>query len=272
MGFFKKLFEKKECDLCGGEIGLLGNRKLEDGNMCKDCAKKLSPWFSERRSSTIEQIREQLAYREENYRQLQDFRVENILGDYNKMYIEEVNGIPTRFYVTDARDPMEANPDIIAFKDVITCVTDIRNTRNELKRKNANGEMVSYSPPKYEYTYQFQIEMTIRNNPYFDSIRFQVHSFPVRVTMEERSVGFLGAALGVREMEPTYDHAYQKCKKLCEQIEQIVADGKHAAMAAPVAQEAVAEEPETVSRPSSCPVCGAPAGEGKFCEYCGAKL
>lgn len=56
MGLFGKLFEKKECAICGGEIGLLGNRKLEDGNMCKACASKLSPWFDERRHSTVEQI------------------------------------------------------------------------------------------------------------------------------------------------------------------------------------------------------------------------
>ena len=40
MGFFGKLFEKKNCDICGGEIGLLGNRKLEDGNLCKESARK----------------------------------------------------------------------------------------------------------------------------------------------------------------------------------------------------------------------------------------
>ena len=33
------LFSKKSCDVCGGKIGLLGNRKLEDGNLCKECAK-----------------------------------------------------------------------------------------------------------------------------------------------------------------------------------------------------------------------------------------
>lgn len=43
MGFFGKLFEKKICSICGGEIGLLGNRKLADGNLCKKCARKLSP-------------------------------------------------------------------------------------------------------------------------------------------------------------------------------------------------------------------------------------
>ena len=27
------LFDKKYCDICGEKIGLLGNRKLEDGNL-----------------------------------------------------------------------------------------------------------------------------------------------------------------------------------------------------------------------------------------------
>jgi hypothetical protein len=53
MGFLGKLFEKKECSICGGPIGLMGNKKLEDGNMCKDCAAKLSPFFSERKNSTV---------------------------------------------------------------------------------------------------------------------------------------------------------------------------------------------------------------------------
>lgn len=29
------MFSKKQCSICGGDIGLLGNRKLEDGNCCK---------------------------------------------------------------------------------------------------------------------------------------------------------------------------------------------------------------------------------------------
>lgn len=69
MGFF----DKKYCDVCGEKIGLLGNRKLENGNLCKDCAAKLSPFFSERKSSTVEEIKEQLAYREENRKELERF-------------------------------------------------------------------------------------------------------------------------------------------------------------------------------------------------------
>ena len=54
MGILGKLFDKKECDICGGEIGMLGNRKLSDGNLCKQCASKLSPFMTDRRQSTVE--------------------------------------------------------------------------------------------------------------------------------------------------------------------------------------------------------------------------
>ena len=45
------LFDKKECSICGAKIGLLGNKKLSDGNMCKDCEKKLSVWFKNRKEA-----------------------------------------------------------------------------------------------------------------------------------------------------------------------------------------------------------------------------
>ena len=48
------LFDKKNCDICGEKIGLLGNRKLDDGNLCKNCDSKLSPWFEERRHRNTE--------------------------------------------------------------------------------------------------------------------------------------------------------------------------------------------------------------------------
>ena len=75
------LFDKKYCDICGEKIGLLGNRKLEDGNLCKDCAKKLSPWFSDRRRSTVEDIKGQLAYREENREKAAQFRTTRSFGE-----------------------------------------------------------------------------------------------------------------------------------------------------------------------------------------------
>lgn len=69
MGFF----DRKYCDICGEKIGLLGNRKLEDGNLCKECAQKLSRWFEERRHSTVEDIKCQLEYRKQNEKRYKAF-------------------------------------------------------------------------------------------------------------------------------------------------------------------------------------------------------
>ena len=77
------LFDKKICDICGEKIGLLGNRKLDDGNLCKDCAKKLSPWFEERRHSTVEDIKRQLEYREKNKKAVMDFCITRQINTRN---------------------------------------------------------------------------------------------------------------------------------------------------------------------------------------------
>ena len=101
MGLFGKIFDKKMCSICNGEIGLLGNRKLEDGNLCKDCASKLSPWFGERRSSTVAQIREQLDYREDNRQAVAAFNTTRSLGSNTKVLLDEDN---RKFMVTSARE------------------------------------------------------------------------------------------------------------------------------------------------------------------------
>ena len=86
------LFDKKFCDICGEKIGMLGNRKLEDGNLCKDCAKKLSPFCDDRRRSTVEQIRAHLQYREENKNALRAFAPTLTLGEDKKVYIDQMKG------------------------------------------------------------------------------------------------------------------------------------------------------------------------------------
>ena len=151
------LFDKKYCDICGEKIGLLGNRKLENGNLCKNCAKKLSPWFSDRRSSTVEEIKAQLAYREENRQKVAAFHTTRTLGTNTKVLLDEDAG---KFMVTRARDLQEANPDVLDFADVTGCNLDIDESRSELKREDKDGKEVSYNPPRYEYSYDFYITIS----------------------------------------------------------------------------------------------------------------
>ncbi len=58
-------FDKKICDICGGENWVIGKSKNWMTEICvRIVRKKLSPWFEERRHSTVEDIKRQLEYRE----------------------------------------------------------------------------------------------------------------------------------------------------------------------------------------------------------------
>ena len=117
------LFDKKYCSICGEKIGLFGNRKLEDVNLCKDCAKKLSPWFSDRRNSTVAEIKEQLEYRERNKEDVARFHTTRTLGSSTRILLDED---AQKFMVTYARNIQDANPDVLWFPTVAEALSAIR--------------------------------------------------------------------------------------------------------------------------------------------------
>ena len=252
MGLFD-VFKKKDCEICGKEVGMFGYKKLEDGEICKDCVKLLSPWFEDRRHATVAQIKDQIAYREQNAKEHENFTISRKIGDEEYyMYIEEVNGIPTRFFVTCRSDYKSENPDIISFKDVISCVTDIQVRDEEIKQKNAEGQMVSYNPRRYKHHHDFFIKMEIRNNPYFDEIKFRINGSSITLETVGDVRGSMGAAALAGVMQSvgistagvqtnslrnsSENRRYEECRMICQRIEQAVEDGKRGAAAAPVAQ------------------------------------
>lgn len=164
------LFDKKYCDICGEKIGLLGNRKLEDGNLCKNCAKKLSPFFSERRHSTVEDIKKQLAYREENEKQLNDFYPDKTFGESKKVYIDSAGG---RFIVTNMTDWRKYNPDLIELGQVRSVNTDIHENKTEIYYKDEEGNRKSYNPRRYECDYEFNVTILV-DSPWFDEIKLEL--------------------------------------------------------------------------------------------------
>ena len=288
MGLFDR-FKKQDCEICGKEVGIFGYKKLEDGEICKDCVKLLSPWFEDRRHSTVAQIKEQIAYRKQNEEELKNFQITRTLGDYEKIYIEEVNGVPTRFFVTQFGEGIEDNPDIISFQDVTSCVLDLDVHDEEMMQKDKEGNRVSYNPPRFQHHYNFIIRMEIRNNPYFDEVYFTVNSGVVTLeTIGGIGGGIRGAALsglmqgaGIHTANQTNSIAnsrehrrYNEYQMMCEKIIQTVEDGKRGAVEAPsgpAAQPPVTEAPVQAG-PKFCPNCGAPADGGKFCQHCGGKL
>jgi hypothetical protein len=283
MALFGKLFEKKVCSVCGGEIGLLGNRKLEDGNLCKVCAGKLSPWFADRRESTVAQIEEQLAYREANKEKVAAFNVTRTLGQNTKVLLDEDNGV---FMVTSARNLEEANPDVLAFTDVTGCELDIDESEDEITYRDKEGKEVSYNPPRYKYFYDFYIIIHV-NNPYFDDMRFKINGSSVEIDPTRgmpvgprptrpgaprpggaAAMGRMMNSMASRKsFNPETDPDYRNYLKMGEEIKEALMNVRQQARD----EMAAAAAPKMAV---TCPYCGAtttPDASG-CCEYCGGSV
>ena len=278
------LFDKKYCDICRGKIGLLGNRKLEDGNLCKDCAAKLSPFFSERRQSTVEEIRAQLAYREDNKSTVAAFHTTRSFGRNTKILLDED---ARKFMVTAARNLVEANPDVLDYSQVTGCNLDIDEHKTELKHPGPDGKQVSYVPPRYEYSYDFRVIISV-NHPYFDSITVRLNPNAVKVgqqpigRVDRHNAGaanvsavtgkivsnVLGVLAGqetstIASWNPEYNEYYNMGQEIVNTLTQ--------------AREGIRREVIDRNAPKmavTCPWCGAtttPDASG-CCEYCGGSL
>ena len=187
------LFDKKNCDVCGGKIGLLGNRKLKDGNLCKDCAAKLSPLFSERKQSSVAEIKEQLAYREENKKAAAAFNAARTLGAGKKVLVDDTAG---KFMVTSARKPAEENADVIDISQVTACELKIEESSGELYDRDSNDNEVSFNPPRYEHEFDFNMTIKVKS-PWFEEIRLRlVNSDIVVETSGSDTAGKGGPELG----------------------------------------------------------------------------
>ncbi len=280
MGFFGKLFDKKECSVCGNEIGLLGNRKLEDGNLCKSCAAKLSPWFSERRQSTVEEIKEQLAYREANQEKVSAFHITRTLGENTKVLLDEDAGM---FMVTAAKNLEDANPDVLSFSDVTGCKLDIDESKTEIEYEDAEGNRQSFDPRRYAYSYNFYIVLNV-NNPYFNEIRFLLNSSavdndeetlldgPEAVRRSRGGIrggfgGMMGSSLTSNAEEVRASVEYRQYEEMGREIRDALLQMR----------QQVRDEMAAAAAPKAavtCPFCGAtttPDASG-CCEFCGGAV
>ena len=260
MGFF----DRKYCDFCGNKIGMLGNRTLEDGNMCKDCASKLSPWFSERRHSNKAEIAAQLEYREANKAAVEAFHVTRTLGRHTKLLVDEDH---RKLAVTSARDLREANPDILDFSQVTGCDLDIDESRNEIKRKDKDGKPISYIPPRYEYSYNFHVTIHV-DHPFFDEIRYSLSNGYVKTG--ERSMAAAPGAWKLNQQGNLNSPAvrdYYEYMNMGAEIKELVMEMRRDARE----EIAAANAPK---KAVTCPFCGASTipDENGCCEYCGSAL
>ena len=259
------LFSKKVCDICGGEIGLLGNRKLEDGNLCKDCAKKLSPWMTDRRDSTVEEIRRHLLYRAQNQRVLATIHPTAAIGATTKVYIDEN---ARKFFVTHLTNWRDGNPDVIDFSQVIDVQTEVTEHRTEEYHRDREGRQVSFNPPRYRFSYQFDTTILV-DSPYFNRIKFELTGTrPDRLNSEEyRYYEQQADALRAMLMSAPTGAPAEKPATLAQTITQALNQ-----VAASASAAAAAAKPAAAQRGANQWACACGTlNAGNFCTNCGAK-
>ncbi|MBR0373814.1 MAG: DUF4428 domain-containing protein [Mogibacterium sp.] len=243
------LFDKKNCAICGKEIGMLGTVKLEDGVICKNCSGKLSPYFTGRKRTTVKEIEQQLAYREQNKKNLASFNPDIILGEKTKVYVESGSG---DFVVSSYTDWRNHNPDIITRKMLNACDIEVKEHQEELYTKDAEGKRVSYNPPQYEYEYEFIAHLSV-NSPYFDEIHFEIsdpNARPAGVnTLKFVEVQDLGRKLQATLLPNVYN--YNGVNTVTYNTTGTPTTG------------------QTAYGAWTCPYCGKVNADGNFCSGCG---
>lgn len=222
------LFDKKYCDFCGEKLGLFGHTTLQDGRICKDCASKLSRWWSIGKKTSMADIHEHLYYREDNKAKVAEFRITKSLGDYTKVLVDED---ARRVMITSSNDITKANPDVFELADITAARWDVEESKSEITYKTDKSAFTSYDPKRYEYKYNFYITAYVKN-PYFDTINFKVNSNYVSISPyaehEARLAEYRELQLkhmGAKPVTGDYytpnteeNEDYQAYKAMCEEI------------------------------------------------------
>ena len=166
MALFEKLFGKRDCEICGGDMGLLGNYKLADGDLCKKCAENISPIMRVTKDYTVAQIKEHLAYREENAKLLEEFNPTEEYGTGAKLFFDfEMK----RFAYARFGDWKDENADIIPFEQVTEVEIEIEDDEIEVENESEDENAEPVTVDVSSFTAYIKID-----SPWFSEIEIEL--------------------------------------------------------------------------------------------------
>ena len=186
------LFKKENCCICGGKTGML-DKKCLSGKVCKECVKKMSPWFDDYKNSSAGALDAQRLGREVDAGAVHAkiYNFSKIFGEFGVILIDEKEKRFVAFpdtskglfgnqrKVKSIEDVIDLGPDIIRFDQVEDFEIDIKEMTRE-EKQTVNGQQVSYNPPHILYMETFTLRMKI-NHPYVKSIYIQLNDGAVQI-------------------------------------------------------------------------------------------
>lgn len=174
------LFSRKECDVCKKKLSLAEGLKCLDGSICSECKKKMSPLFTDYKNTPIEKIKEHLVYREANKSRVKAFVAAETFGEYPKVMVDRKHNW---FIVTKATKLSDENPDVFDLSDTQNVLVEIEENKRELHFTNKKGKTCSYKPARYEFAYQFKVNIQT-NHPFIKMISLKITKEDVKIISE----------------------------------------------------------------------------------------
>ncbi|NLA71642.1 MAG: DUF4428 domain-containing protein [Clostridiaceae bacterium] len=237
------LFERKICDICGAKCGLLGGKKVKDGRLCSDCAKKQSPYLTSRKNFTVEEMKQHLDDRAKNMEIIEAFDPTRTIGSSLKLYLDDDRGL---WFVTKARRYQDVNPDVFTADQVLGARVDIvKSTRIETlepAEPARDGKPAKPAKTKEVTEYNFFVLLDV-SHPWVNQMRLQVNNSSI--------------AGGV--YHPDYKEADRDANEIVNALVEM--------------RDGVMIEKKEMAKPKQrviCPNCGATTmpDENGYCEYC----
>ena len=200
------LFSKK-CSICGDSGNMLTSKKLTDGHLCGNCKKRLSPWFDDFKHASTDEIREQIAYRENNRKELDDFQVTKYWGVKKYRVANQFVYDKARKEFVIVEGPIDdesvnfrdKNPDIIHFDQVQDVWLEVDeywtegDGEYEARPLNQNLTQDKYKDVFWRYDFYLNFVTT---HPYAKSIRYKMNFKPTIMKVPQRGI-FFKRGLGI---------------------------------------------------------------------------
>ncbi len=147
---------QRTCSVCGNKLTRYGSKILKDGIICRNCAKLASEWLdnADYAEKTVEQIREHLAYRQNNKEKLAGFKGNKAVEGKYTLYIDDES---KDFLISKRADYVKDNADIFNINDISKIQIEKR------KYLNRDGSDI-------------YLHLLVRH-PEFTDVKFQVNEF-----------------------------------------------------------------------------------------------